>query len=197
MNQSEASFANDSINLQVDSKDSKVKKQRANLGDDFLNDGHQVSKITNATSREGESNGATTPRLAFNTTHAASQVSFSHQTKAGQSSAFGVPQLGETKRDSVDEIRDRLQEMEAKEVRMHKSDFITFCSDALTQHKMENQGGNSPSDKEKHKVLQKVIDDAATLIKEEGRDPTVKEYARFISEEFRGDDDKRHRGAVN
>ena len=71
--------------------------------------------------------------------------------------------------------------MEAKEVRMHKAGFIDFCTDALTNHKLENVGNELPDSKEKHRVLQKVIQDPATLLREEGRDPTVPEYGEFIN----------------
>lgn len=67
------------------------------------------------------------------------------------------------------ELLRKKEEMEAKEVKQHKSDFITFCSDTLTQHKMDNMGNTTPTAKDKHKVLQKVIDDPAVLLKEEGR----------------------------
>ena len=77
--------------------------------------------------------------------------------------------------------------MEAKEVRRHKSDFIGFCTDVLTQHKLENTGNSLPDAKEKHKVLQKVIDDPATLLREEGREPTVPEYGKFIMGIVRND----------
>ena len=77
--------------------------------------------------------------------------------------------------------------MEAKEIRMHKAGFIDFCTDALTQHKMENQGNALPDRKEKHQVLQKVIEDSATLQREEGREPTVPEYGQFITGMIRSD----------
>ena len=53
---------------------------------------------------------------------------------------------------AVDYLRKR-EEMEAKEVRHHKAEFILFCTDVLTQHKMENLGNSTPTAKDKHKVL--------------------------------------------
>lgn len=52
---------------------------------------------------------------------------------------------------------------------------------------MENVGNALPDGKEKHKVLQKVIDDPATLLREEGREPTVPEYGKFITGMIRTD----------
>ena len=114
----------------------------------------------------------------FNTTHA-SQVSLSQAL--GNTTDRGEKEAKSSMVGNTAEYLRRREEMETQEVRRHKKDFISFCSDALTQHKMENMGNALPDSKEKHKVLQRVIDDPATLLREEGREPTVPEYGKFIN----------------
>jgi len=55
----------------------------------------------------------------------------------------------------------------------------------LTQHKQGEKGQNFPDKKQKHKVLQRVISDPKALLKDEGREPTVEEYGKFIKSEIR------------
>jgi hypothetical protein len=47
----------------------------------------------------------------------------------------------------------RREEIEAREARQNKSDFIEYCTDVLTQHKQTDKGNALPDKKQKHKVL--------------------------------------------
>ena len=50
-------------------------------------------------------------------------------------------------------------DLEAKEAKAHKNDFITMCRDILVTHKQTNVGKSLPDKRDKHVVLTKVIDD--------------------------------------
>ena len=45
------------------------------------------------------------------------------------------------------------EEMEAREARINKNDFINYCTDVLTQHKQPTQGNGLPNKKDKYRVL--------------------------------------------
>ena len=51
------------------------------------------------------------------------------------------------------EVIRRREELEAREARHNKLEFIEFCSDVLTQHKNADRGNDLPDGKQKHKVL--------------------------------------------
>ena len=51
------------------------------------------------------------------------------------------------------------EEMEARDAKRNKRDFIGYCTEVLTQSKNKDKGDSLPSDKQKHKVLQQVIED--------------------------------------
>ena len=50
------------------------------------------------------------------------------------------------------EIIKRREEIEAKEVKQHKKDFINYCTEVLTQSK-NDRGNDLPDKKEKNRVL--------------------------------------------
>lgn len=78
------------------------------------------------------------------------------------------------------ELVRKREEMEAREARQNKNDFVDYCAEVLTQHKNADKSHELPDKKQKFKVLQSVIDDPAQLQREEGREPTVAEYGKFI-----------------
>ena len=83
------------------------------------------------------------------------------------------------------EMLKRREELEAREAKANKADFITYCSDVLTQHKQPNQGLGMPNKKDKYKVLQKVGEDQKELQKGGPlREPTVAEYGTYLESEI-------------
>ena len=93
--------------------------------------------------------------------------------------------VGSTVGGNTAEMYRRREEIEAREARQNKSDFIEYCTDVLTQHKQSDKGNTMPDKRQKHRVLQKVISDPKILQRDEGREPTVEEYGKFIKSEVR------------
>lgn len=157
-----------------------------------VGDAQQLSKdasIASAT-KCSESTEGMTPSKRLDETHA-SQASLSQVLQSAENQlAKQLSNLGSTVMQAAAENLRRREEMEAKEIKQHKADFIDFCRDALTQHKMENQGNALPDAREKYRVLQTVIDDQPTLMREEGRNPTVAEYGQFITGVIRSESPK-------
>ena len=58
----------------------------------------------------------------------------------------------------------RREELEAQEARRNKSEFINFCEDVLTSHKQQGSSKDEPDKRQKHRVLQKVVNDQKSLL---------------------------------
>ena len=82
------------------------------------------------------------------------------------------------------ELMRRREELEAQEARRNKNDFIYFCEDVLTSHKQQGSNKDEPDRRQKHRVLQKVVNDQKTLLQDGDREPTVDEYGQFIKQEM-------------